>query len=147
MYSPASAQGAEHTSIRRRDWKMECTRPRHYQGGSGFLGDSCPRKNTLGSFRRYNPAKKSDLVAQRGNSPVGLGEDPCQLCVCRSVPASTMKSRLVSVSQTKLNALARWLSLYPMERNATRSLREGSLGGFGRTQQPAHAHVADFGRR
>ena len=26
-------------------------------------------------------AKKPDLVAQRGNSPVGKGEDPCQLCI------------------------------------------------------------------
>src|SRR3974390_2781847 len=44
--SSAGGQGGEHTAIRWRDRNMEGGRPRHYQGGSGFLGDSCPRKNT-----------------------------------------------------------------------------------------------------
>src|SRR3974390_311630 len=44
------AQSAERTAIRQRDRNMESARPRHYQGGSGFLGDSCPRKNTWAAF-------------------------------------------------------------------------------------------------
>src|SRR6516225_9977401 len=34
-------------------------------------------------FRHCQPGRKNQifLVAQRGNSPVGTGEDPCQLCI------------------------------------------------------------------